>query len=346
MENKIWQWLVKTWNALTGKISLAVQIASVLSLTLVSVLVVLLVVNWLGVSESFFRLLEILLSPTVIICALVLYLWRRHEAHIGDILGWIPTLQSLGPNLAPAKSDNLTSDPVSFRSKSDNKSEASPSDTTTSSGSPNNFNEIAKKAEQKDANAQFNLGTLYRNGEGVEKNDAEAAKWYRLAALQGNAEAQFSLGVLYGRGEGVEKNDAEAAKWYRLAADQGDAKARFNLGVLYHKGEGIEQNHAKAAKWYRLAADQGVVEARFNLGLLYYSGKGVEKNHTEAAKCFRLATDQGIAEAQFSLGLLYDSGKGVEKNHAEAANAFVSPPSKGMPKRRSTSALHITTAKV
>ena len=39
-------------------------------------------------------------------------------------------------------------------------------------------------------------------------------------ASQGNADAQFNLGVMYDIGQGVPQDDAEAAKWYRLAADQ------------------------------------------------------------------------------------------------------------------------------
>ena len=38
---------------------------------------------------------------------------------------------------------------------------------------------------------------MYDNGEGVPENDAEAVKWYRKAADQGYAQAQFNLGVMY-----------------------------------------------------------------------------------------------------------------------------------------------------
>ncbi|MGI9346414.1 MAG: tetratricopeptide repeat protein, partial [Gammaproteobacteria bacterium] len=51
------------------------------------------------------------------------------------------------------------------------------------------------------------------------------------AAKQGDVFAQFGLGGMYANGEGVPKNDREAVKWLRLAAEQGDAKAQFNLGV-------------------------------------------------------------------------------------------------------------------
>ena len=36
------------------------------------------------------------------------------------------------------------------------------------------------------------LGVMYSDGQGVPQNDAEAVRWYRLAAEQGHAEAQFS----------------------------------------------------------------------------------------------------------------------------------------------------------
>ena len=58
-------------------------------------------------------------------------------------------------------------------------------------------------------------------------------------------------------GYGVLQDDAEAVRWYRLAADQGHAKAQYNLGVMYDNGDGVPQDYAEAVSWYRLAADQG-----------------------------------------------------------------------------------------
>ena len=75
----------------------------------------------------------------------------------------------------------------------------------------------AKPAEQGYATAQFNLGVMYDFGEGVPENDAEAVKWYRLAAEQGHARAQFNLGVMYANGEGVLRSGAAAADWYYKA---------------------------------------------------------------------------------------------------------------------------------
>ena len=244
MENNIWQSLVKKWSALTGKTPLPAQIASLLLLALVSVFVVFIVL-WVaklsGVSESFLRLLEILLSPTVIICALVLYLWQQHTKQISGILNWIPTLRSF----------NLGS--VKFDSNLDSASGASPSDTVS---------KVKENAEKGDADARFSLGVLYHNGVGIEQNHTKAAKQFRLAAEQGHAKAQFSLSVLCRKGVGVEQSHTEAAKWSRLAAEQGHTKAQFNLGVSYHKGEGIAQNYSEAYIWFSLASAGNTPNAR------------------------------------------------------------------------------------
>jgi Sel1 repeat-containing protein len=51
--------------------------------------------------------------------------------------------------------------------------------------------------------------------------EVEVVKKYRKAAEQGHAEAQYRLGSCYREGFGVQQDDAEATKWYRKAAEQG-----------------------------------------------------------------------------------------------------------------------------
>ena len=123
------------------------------------------------------------------------------------------------------------------------------------------------------------------------------ASWYRKAADQGVAQAQFNLGVKYDNGEGVPQDYAAAVSWYRKAAEQGAAYAQFNLGVKYDNGEGVPQDYAAAAGWYRKAADQGVAQAQFNLGVMYAKGQGVPQDYVQAHKWFNLAAASGNADA-------------------------------------------------
>ena len=143
-----------------------------------------------------------------------------------------------------------------------------------------------------DADAQFYLGLLYANGEGVPQNYLEAVKWFRSAADRGVSAAQFNLGILYARGQGVRQDYAEAIKWYRRAADQGDPKAQFNLGSMYDDGRGVSKDYAVAATWYGMAADQGDPKAQFNLGFMYDNGQGVPQDYVQAYKWFTLAASR------------------------------------------------------
>ena len=74
--------------------------------------------------------------------------------------------------------------------------------------------------------------------------DAPSFAETRTKAEQGDAKAQSNLGVMYYKGQGVTRNYAEAAKWFRKAAEQGFAEAQYNLGVMYYKGQGVTRNYA------------------------------------------------------------------------------------------------------
>ncbi len=110
----------------------------------------------------------------------------------------------------------------------------------------------------------------------------------RPLAEQGNANAQFFLGFMYGNGEGVFQDYAKAVKWFRKAAEQGDGEAQYtaqyNLGIMYDKGQGVPQDYAKAVGWYRKAAEHGVANAQFSVGVMYRKGLGVPQDDAEAVR--------------------------------------------------------------
>ena len=118
------------------------------------------------------------------------------------------------------------------------------------------FREFRPLAEQGNANAQYNLGIMYDNGQGVSQDYAGAVKWFRKAAKQGVAEAQFELGFMYDKGLGVPQDYAKALQWWRKAAERGYAKAQSKLGFMYRNGQGVPQDYVQAHKWYNLVASR------------------------------------------------------------------------------------------
>jgi TPR repeat protein len=148
-----------------------------------------------------------------------------------------------------------------------------------------------------DGRAQFYLGLMYRNGRGVPKDDAEAAKWYLKAAQNGRLIAEYNLALLYDDPKSPVYNQKQALIWYEDAAKRGDASAQVNLGFKYAHGEGVAEDHKEAVKWYRKSAEQGDATGQLDLGLELYHGQGVSKDPVQAYEWVTLAANQGYAGA-------------------------------------------------
>jgi TPR repeat protein len=121
-------------------------------------------------------------------------------------------------------------------------------------------------AAQGDAKAQFRLGMLFYNGQGVPEDEKLAVTWLLKAAKQGNVDAMFELGNAYLVGNQapklVEEPDREAAIWFHQAARAGHMNAQYYLGLLFLAGNGVQQSRANAELWFGKAAAQGHSEAK------------------------------------------------------------------------------------
>ncbi len=137
-----------------------------------------------------------------------------------------------------------------------------------------------RAAEQGDANAQFFMGWVCANGDGVPKDDAQALSWYQKAAAQKHNGAQNNLGWMYNSGRGVPKDNTEAANWYLKAAQNGNAHAQNNIGMKYENGTGVERNLSEALRWFKAAAAQGNEDAKKNLDRLQSMSPAVKQPPT------------------------------------------------------------------
>lgn len=79
----------------------------------------------------------------------------------------------------------------------------------------------------------------YEHGEGIERDQAMARKYYCEAARLGDSEALFSLGWMYANGRGIERDDGQAAYLFRTAAQSGHEHARRMAAHLAGQ-EGVE----------------------------------------------------------------------------------------------------------
>jgi uncharacterized protein len=84
---------------------------------------------------------------------------------------------------------------------------------------------------------------------------------FRPLAEQGNAEAQIGVGLMYRDGEGVPQDYAQAVVWFLKVANQGNEPygdlAKSCLGDMYRDGLGVPQDYFRAHMWYNLASTHG-----------------------------------------------------------------------------------------
>lgn len=170
--------------------------------------------------------------------------------------------------------------------------------------------------------AVFRFGfTAYKSGK-----KEEALEAYRYAAENGQVGARWKLARMYAEGDGVDRNDYEAFKFFSAVAQQevqpGSRDESYVSDALvaigrYLKvgipGSPVEANPAAAQEYFmRAAATYRNAAAQYEIGQMFLTGEGGAQNVQQAARWLQLAAEKGHAGAQATLGnLLFQSGQAV-----------------------------------
>jgi TPR repeat protein len=171
--------------------------------------------------------------------------------------------------------------------------------------------------------AVFQFGfSAYKSG-----HKEQAAEAYKYAAENGQIGATWKLARMYAEGDGVERDDYEAFKFFSEIVDQdvepGSPEESYVSDALvalgdYLKtgipGSPVAENEVAAQEYYmRAAANYRNPNAQFEMGQMFLKGEGgVKASIKQAGRWFQLAAEKGHAGAQATLGnLLFQSGKVV-----------------------------------
>jgi TPR repeat protein len=174
----------------------------------------------------------------------------------------------------------------------------------------------------------FQAGTeLLKSGE----ND-KAVTALRYAAEQGLPAAQWKLGRMYADGDGVKRDHLQAFQFFsRVASEQAEispwtqqaryvANAYVSLGSYYLTGIPNSQVRRDTARAYGLisyaASYFGDSEAQYLLARLYFEGTGAPKDSRQGARWLGLSAQKGQHEAQALLGRMLFHGEGVPRQRA------------------------------
>lgn len=178
-------------------------------------------------------------------------------------------------------------------------------------------------AEKGHAIAQWKLGRMYAEGEGVKQNDLKAFEYFRRIAdshAEDNPDTQqarfvanafVALGHYYLEGipkTSVRADPERAREMFNYAASYfRDPDAQYYLARLYLDGNGVSSDPRQAARWFGLSAQKGQCQAQAMLGAMLFSGDHVPRQAARGLMWLTLAKDSARTTDQAWVAKLYDS---------------------------------------
>jgi TPR repeat protein len=173
-------------------------------------------------------------------------------------------------------------------------------------------------ARAETAQSLFERGMQY----GKAGDFAAALPLIRSAADAGHADAQFTLGTMYANGQGVPLSKTDAIAWFERAGARNHPRALYNLGLYHDRGIGVAKDMVRALAWYRRGAAAGDAQAAYNAGHIALTGDGVPRDAAEGLRLLQQSASAGTAEAQASLGYIHETGYGTRKDAAQALDYY------------------------
>ena len=200
---------------------------------------------------------------------------------------------------------------------------------------------LQSKAEAGDLVAANELGVLYRLGDGVPKDPAQALKWFQKAAAGGLPDAMFNIGTSYYNGDGVGIDDALAFGWFALAAEFGSkagvgalqrgsselkpdrqAEGLVRAALLLRKGTEVPKKADLAIELLNRATALGGWNAEVILAMIYLNGDGIDADPPKAWTHCSHAAEHNYPPAMVCSAYLLRTGKGVAVDNAGAMNWY------------------------
>ena len=171
--------------------------------------------------------------------------------------------------------------------------------------------------------AQWKLGRMYAEGDGVTQNDFKAFEYFRRIAdshaddnpdtpqARFVANAFVAIGHYYLVGipkTPVKRDPDRAREMFGYAASYfRDPDAQYYLARLYLDGVGAPHDPRQAARWFGLSAQKGQCEAQAMLGAMLFAGDHVPRQAARGLMWLTLAKDSARTEQQAWINKLYES---------------------------------------
>jgi TPR repeat protein len=181
-------------------------------------------------------------------------------------------------------------------------------------------------AEKGDLISMNNLGSIYFTGRGPVKRDAvKSAKYYKMYHEKGGKKGRplLNLGVLYRDGDGIERDLDQAISWFEKDVAEGNLDSHKSLAQIYHFEEYGRRDAEKLLYHYKKAGEAGLGECFNTLGRLYETGEVLAKDDTNAVTYYLRAAEANDPWGLYNLGVLNEFGRlGLKQNPEQAIELY------------------------
>lgn len=182
--------------------------------------------------------------------------------------------------------------------------------------------ELYKDCAENDSDSfsMFRLGSIYFNGNGVEKNTVLGLQYLNHAAKSGNKYAKITLAGIYSNGDNEFYDMAKAIRLYKDCAEnenEPDPFSMYRLGAIYLKGKGVEKDIELGLHYLNNAIDGGNSFAKVTLADFYADSTHSRYNITKAIQLYKdCIKNDSDSYSMSRLGSIYLFGHGVDKDEA------------------------------
>lgn len=180
----------------------------------------------------------------------------------------------------------------------------------------NTIENLYQQAQNNNSYAQYTLGKMYLNGEGVKQDAEYGVRWLLRAIKQNNMYAQYLLGKAILKGEYFPTDNNlppyidSAVELLLKSSDQGNDFASYTLGKAFIEGDLLPQDISAGFELLLKASEKDCVPALYYIGKMFYKGIGVTKDIDTAIYYFEKAVKEKNSYAAYNLGKIYSSEEG------------------------------------
>lgn len=191
-----------------------------------------------------------------------------------------------------------------------------------------------------DAKAMNNYAAMLEEGQGVNADMNEAAKYYKMAAEKGEKTAIINYAYMLKKGK-IDNSDTqevmkyykmaaecgenefcpyEIVKYYRMSADYGDVSSMEMYAKLMDDNE--EGDSKEAAKYFKMAANHGSVESMIIYATKAYNGEGIDVDKSEASTYYKMAADSNDSTEILNYARMLSNDDGIPADKEEAEKYY------------------------